>query len=58
MPLILVGSLFIILTNLPIKGWDTVSSLGIGPWANRIVNGSFGIMGLVASFWNCKKFSR
>lgn len=32
MPLILVGSLFIILTNLPIKGWDTViSSLGIGP---------------------------
>lgn len=58
MPLILVGSLFIILTNLPIKGWDTViSSLGIGPWANRIVNGSFGIMGLVASFGIAKSLA-
>ena len=58
MPLILAGSIFIILTNLPINGWDKViSSLGIGEWVGRIINGSFGIMGLVASFGIAKSLA-
>lgn len=58
MPLILAGSIFIILTNLPINGWDKViSNLGIGEWVGRIINGSFGIMGLVASFGIAKSLA-
>lgn len=58
MPLILAGSMFIILTNLPINGWDEViANLGVGEWAGRIINGSFGIMGLVASFGIAKSLA-
>lgn len=50
-PLTLAGSMFIILTNLPFSFWPSVmASTGIGPWANKIVSGSFGIIGLVSSF--------
>lgn len=51
MPLIIIGSFFLILGNLPIPGYvDMLSDAGISPILNKIVDGSFGIMGLVASF--------
>lgn len=51
LPLILAGSIFIILTNLPINGWEELmASTGIGDFVGKITNASFGVMGLVAVF--------
>ncbi|EUJ41996.1 PTS cellobiose transporter subunit IIC [Brochothrix campestris] len=52
MPLVMIGSLFLIISNLPIPGYseflNNTSDLMV--WFNKIVDGSFGAMGLVASF--------
>ncbi|MEG0497264.1 MAG: PTS cellobiose transporter subunit IIC [Carnobacterium sp.] len=52
MPLVIIGSIFLIFSNLPIPGYsEFLSSYGnLGQWFNKIVDGSFGAMGLVASF--------
>lgn len=51
MPLIIIGSFFLIAGNLPIPGYvDMLGDAGITPIINKIVDGSFGIMALVASF--------
>lgn len=52
MPLVIIGSLFLILSNLPIPGYsEFLSEFGdLGTWFNKLVDGSFGAMGLVASF--------
>lgn len=51
MPLIIIGSFFLILGNLPIPGYvEMLGDWGLTPIINKIVNGSFGIMALVASF--------
>lgn len=47
-PFIVVGSLFLIIANLPINGWSKI----IGKFANYLsvpVNASFGVLGLLAS---------
>lgn len=51
MPLIIIGSIFLILGNLPINGYtDWLADIGLAPIFNKIVNGSFGLMALVAVF--------
>ncbi|NFF30137.1 PTS cellobiose transporter subunit IIC [Clostridium botulinum] len=52
MPLIIIGSIFLILGNLPFEGYDQWLAIHghLDAWLGKIVNGSFGIMGLVASF--------
>ncbi|RDW21339.1 PTS system, cellobiose-specific IIC component [Oceanobacillus arenosus] len=51
MPLIIIGSVFLILGNLPIGGYtDWLESIGLNSIFNKIVNGSFGLMALVAAF--------
>lgn len=51
MPLIIIGSLFLIISNFPIDSWiNWLSETGIIDYLNKGTNGSFGIMGLVASF--------
>lgn len=54
MPLIIIGSIFLILTSLPITGYDDfIASLSDGTileMMNHTVNATFGIMGIVAAF--------
>lgn len=52
MPLIIVGSLFLILGNLPISGYeDWLAANGdLGTWLGKVVDGSFGLMGIIAAF--------
>lgn len=51
MPLIIIGSVFLILGNLPIEGYsDWLNEIGILPIFNKIVDGSFGLMALVTAF--------
>lgn len=51
-PLIIIGSVFLVLSSLPIPNYaDWLAAHGdLGTWLNKIVDGSFGIMGLVAAF--------
>lgn len=51
MPLVIIGSLFLILNNLPVNGLsEYFKTYGIDIWLDKIVSGTFGIIGLVASF--------
>lgn len=51
MPLIIIGSFFLILGNLPFDGYsEWLDEIGILPIFNKIVDGSFGIMALIAAF--------
>ncbi|WP_026684306.1 PTS cellobiose transporter subunit IIC [Heyndrickxia coagulans] len=51
MPLIIIGSFFLILGNLPINGYtDWLAKIELAPVFNKIVNGSFGLMAIIAVF--------
>ena len=51
LPLIITGSMFLIISSFPIESWTTfLSSNGIDGYLNKGVSASFGIMGLVAAF--------
>ena len=56
MPLIIVGSLFMIINSFPAPGWSdwlaktTVHGVSIAQILAKITNGSFGIMGIIAVF--------
>lgn len=56
MPLIIVGSLFMIINAFPAPGWTdwlnktAVHGTSIAQILGKITNGSFGIMGLIAAF--------
>lgn len=54
MPVIIIGSLFLVLANLPIPGYaDFVSSIFGENWASNmgiVVNSTFGVMALISSF--------
>ena len=51
MPLIIIGSFFLIIGNLPFEGYsEWLDGLGVLSIFNKIVDGSFGIMALVAAF--------
>lgn len=54
MPVIIIGSLFLVLANLPIPGYDDfVSSIFGENWSSNmgiVVNSTFGVMALISSF--------
>lgn len=56
MPLIIVGSLFMIINSFPVPGWSdwlaktAVHGVSLSQIMAKITNGSFGIMGLIAAF--------
>ncbi|TDQ37686.1 PTS cellobiose transporter subunit IIC [Aureibacillus halotolerans] len=53
MPLIIIGSIALILNSLPIQATWYVNLMNEGGWAERlglIVNGTFGLIGLLAAF--------
>lgn len=51
MPLIIIGSLFMIIASFPIKAWtDWLTAVGIDTYLWKGVDSSFGLMGLIASF--------
>ncbi|ALM58103.1 MULTISPECIES: PTS sugar transporter subunit IIC [Staphylococcus] len=51
MPLIIIGSLFLVISGIAIPGWiEWLEAQGIQPYLMKAVNGTFGLMGLVASF--------
>lgn len=56
MPLIIVGSLFMIINSFPAPGWSdwlaktAVHGVSIAQILAKITNGSFGIMGLISAF--------
>lgn len=59
MPLIIIGSLFLILGNLPSDAYmNWISEIGIAPYFSKITNGSFGIMALIAVFGIANSLTR
>ncbi|MDO4595006.1 MAG: PTS cellobiose transporter subunit IIC [Tissierellia bacterium] len=51
MPLVIIGSLFLIIASFPIQSWlDFLEKTDAAKWFTKITNGSFGIIGLVSSF--------
>ncbi|WP_348658503.1 PTS cellobiose transporter subunit IIC [Heyndrickxia faecalis] len=58
MPLIIIGSFFLILGNLPINGYtDWLAKIELAPVFNKIVNGSFGLMAIIAVFGIAKSLA-
>lgn len=56
MPLIIIGSVFLIAGGFPIKAWTDwvaatqINGVSVAAIFNKIVNGSFGILGLIGAF--------
>ncbi|MBF7025027.1 PTS sugar transporter subunit IIC [Staphylococcus kloosii] len=51
MPLIIIGSIFLVISGIAIPGWiEWLTSTGILEYLTKAVNGTFGLMGLVACF--------
>lgn len=51
MPLIIVGSLFMVIASFPVPGWETwLGDVGVAGYLWKGVESSFGLIGLVASF--------
>ena len=51
MPLIIIGSVFMILASFPIPGWEKfMGDIGVANYLWKGVDSSFGLIGLVASF--------
>jgi len=59
MPLIIIGSVFLILANLPIEGYPEwlEGYFNLGTKMGHVVNSTFGIMGLIAVFGIAKSMS-
>lgn len=59
MPLIIIGSLFLVIASFPIKVWtDWLTSIGIDSYLWKGVNSSFGLMGLITSFGVANSLAR
>ena len=51
MPLIIIGSLFMVIASFPVPGWETwLGDVGVSGYLWKGVDSSFGFFGLVASF--------
>lgn len=51
MPLIIIGSLFMVIASFPIPGWETwLGEAGVAGYLWKGTDSSFGLIGLVASF--------
>lgn len=63
MPLIIVGSFFMIISSFPIPGWPEwlaatkLHGASVADIFNKIVNGSFGLLGLVSCFGIASSFA-
>lgn len=59
MPLIIIGSLFLIIASFPIDAWTIwLTNVGIDVYLWKGVDSSFGLMGLVASFGIANSLAR
>jgi PTS system, lactose/cellobiose family IIC component len=59
MPLIIIGSLFLVIASFPIEAWTNwLTEMGIDTYLWKGVDSSFGLMGLVASFGVAYSFAR
>ncbi|MBX7294111.1 PTS sugar transporter subunit IIC [Clostridium chauvoei] len=59
MPLIIIGSLFLVIASFPIKAWtDWLTAVGIDSYLWKGVDSSFGLMGLIASFGVANSLAR
>ena len=59
MPLIIIGSLFMIIASFPVKAWtDWLTAVGVDAYLWKGVDSSFGLMGLVASFGIANSLAR
>src|SRR4051812_8378696 len=51
MPLIIIGSLFMIIASFPVPGWEEwLGKMGIAEFLWKGTDSSFGLIGLIASF--------
>ncbi|MGB3160996.1 MAG: PTS transporter subunit EIIC [Carnobacterium sp.] len=51
MPLIIIGSIFMVIASFPVPGWEAwLGKVGVAGYLWKGVNSSFGLIGLVASF--------
>lgn len=59
MPLIIIGSLFMIIASFPIEAWTNwLTAVGIDTYLWKGVDSSFGLMGLIASFGVANSLAR
>ncbi|MCI5840008.1 MAG: PTS sugar transporter subunit IIC [Peptoniphilaceae bacterium] len=59
MPLIIIGSLFMIIASFPVPGWEEwLGKVNVSGYLWKGVNSSFGLMGLVASFGIAYSFAK
>ena len=50
-PLLLIGSLFMVIASFPVPGWEAyLTKIGVSTYLWKGVDSSFGLIGLVASF--------
>lgn len=59
MPLIIIGSLFMIIASFPVEAWTNwLANVGIDTYLWKGVDSSFGLMGLIASFGVANSLAR
>ncbi|MCD2503152.1 PTS sugar transporter subunit IIC [Clostridium sp. NSJ-145] len=59
MPLIIIGSLFLVLASFPIEAWTNwLAEIGVDGYLWKGVDSSFGLMGLIASFGVANSLAR
>ena len=59
LPLIIVGSLFMVVGNFPIEAWTKLlTDSGAINYLNKITNGSFNIMALIAAFGVARSYAK
>ena len=59
MPLIIIGSLFLVIASFPIEAWTNwLAEIGIDGYLWKGVDSSFGLMGLIASFGIANSLAR
>ncbi|SCJ89477.1 PTS system oligo-beta-mannoside-specific EIIC component [uncultured Clostridium sp.] len=59
MPLIIIGSLFLVIASFPIEAWTNwLTEIGVDGYLWKGVDSSFGLMGLIASFGIANSLAR
>ena len=59
MPLIIIGSLFLVIASFPIEAWTNwLADIGVDSYLWKGVDSSFGLMGLIASFGIANSLAR
>ena len=59
MPLIIIGSLFLVIASFPIEAWTNwLTAIGVDGYLWKGVDSSFGLMGLIASFGIANSLAR